>query len=300
MPIILNHQLQEQLTYDTAAFPISFFRDELAELPDFTGPLHWHPDFEIAAAVNSRLEFQVGNQHVFLEPGDSIFINGNMLHGIRQLSGEVPDPMPIIVFSGTVIAPETSAICRKYLHPIADCDELPFIVFRQEPDWQREVNGLTKEIFCRMQVQGQCYEMAVQQRLIRIFELIFLHFEELPKWQTSRIQINAQIRLQKMLSYIYDHYAESITLEDIARAADISRSEAGRCFQNYLGCSPVETLIQHRLQTARGLLRDTALTLQEIAERCGFHSVSYFSRQFRRLYGIAPGQNRSLGKSCIK
>ena len=37
-------------------------------------------------------------------------------------------------------------------------------------------------------------------------------------------------------------------------------------------------------------------TLQEISDRCGFHSVNYFSRRFRRLYGCTPGRARLLGK----
>ena len=45
----------------------------------------------------------------------SIFVNGNVLHGIKQLSGENPDPMPNIVFSGTLIAPETGIIYQKYI-----------------------------------------------------------------------------------------------------------------------------------------------------------------------------------------
>lgn len=89
---------------------------------------------------------------------------------------------------------------------------------------------------------------------------------------------------------------EFATLDDIAGAANISRSEAGRCFNAYLGCSPVDALIQYRLQTAYRLLGDTTLAFQEISHACGFNSVNYFSRQFRRTYGYAPGQNRTLEK----
>ena len=96
MPIILDHQLREQITHDARVFPITFFQNELAALPNHTGPLHWHTDFEIATAVSGVLDFQVGRQHVVLEAGDSIFVNGNMLHGIRQLSGNAPDRMPNI------------------------------------------------------------------------------------------------------------------------------------------------------------------------------------------------------------
>ena len=299
MPIILDHQLREQIIHDGhdgTTFPITFFRDELADLPNYAGPLHWHPDFEIATVVSGVLDFQVDRQHVILEAGESIFVNGNTLHGVRQLSGDTPDPMPNIVFSGTVIAPETSVIYRKYIHPIACCNTLPFIVFRRKGGWQDEVNRSVKNIYQQMEEQGPCYEMAVQRELCSIFEHIFLHFEELPKSETTRVQIDTQIRIQKMLSYIYEHYTDPVTLEDIAASANVSRSEAGRCFHTYMGCSPVDALIQYRLQTAHRMLSDTTLTLREISQNCGFNSVNYFSRQFRKAYGCTPGQKRFSGK----
>jgi len=122
------------------------------------------------------------------------------------------------------------------------------------------------------------------------------NFDSLPKTTETRIQINNQIRLQKMLSYIYENYRDQVTLEDIARAADISKSEAGRCFQAYMGCSPVDALIQYRLQTARQMLSEKTHTLQEISYACGFNSVNYFSRQFRKKYGYAPGKMQKMGK----
>ena len=296
MPIILDHQLREQIPHDGTIFPITYFHDELATLPNWTGPLHWHPDFEIATAVSGILDFQVGRQHIILEAGDSIFVNRNTLHRIKQLSGDAPDSMPNIVFSGVVIAPETSAIYKKYIHPIACCDTLPFIVFKHKNSWHNEENCSVKNIYCHMHEQKQCYEMAIQRELSSIFEYIFSNYKDLPKYETTRIQINAQIRLQKMLFYIYEHYAEAITLEDIAGAANISRSEAGRCFNTYMGCSPVDALIGYRLQTAQGLLNDATLTLQEISHSCGFHSVNYFSRKFKQIYGYTPGRARTLGK----
>ena len=225
-----------------------------------------------------------------------MFVNSNILHGIKQLSGDIPDPMPNIVFSGGVIAPETSVIYQKYIRPIAGCDSLPFIVFRQGNDWHNEVNYLVEDTYHQLQKCNDCYEMVVQRNLNRIFEYLFRHFDVLPKSEVTRIQINTQVRIQQMLEYIYTHYADPVTLDDIAKAASISRSEAGRCFNTYLGCSPVDTLIQYRLQTAYRLLGDATLTLQEISRACGFNSVNYFSRQFRRTYGYAPGQNRTLGK----
>ena len=254
--------------------------------------MHWHPYFEIATAQSSVLDFQVGQTHTILEPGDSIFVNQNMLHGIRQLSGLEPDPLPNIVFSGTVVAPENSPIYQKYIRPILACNTLPFIVFRHDNDLWQEVLQRIHTAYRAMQEQSDCYELAVQRSICCILEAIFRNLDSLPKSDASRVQLNTQIRLQKMLSYIYENYAGKITLSDIAGAAHISRSEAGRCFQSYLGCSPVEALINYRLQTARRLLHETTLTLQEISFSCGFHSVNYFSRQFRKRYGYSPRKIR--------
>lgn len=106
-----------------------------------------------------------------------------------------------------------------------------------------------------MREQSDCYELVVQRNICYVLEAIFRNFDSLPKSEASRVQLNTQVRLQKMLSYIYENYARTVTLADIAGAANISRSEAGRCFQSYLGYSPVETLIHYRLQAAQRLLQ---------------------------------------------
>ena len=296
MPIILDHQLREKIPHEGTVFPVSYFHDELADLPNRVGPLHWHPDFEIAAAKLGALEFQAGRERVLLEAGDSIFINKNILHGVRQPHGGVPDPMPNIVFSGSVISQETGAIYKKYIHPIACCSGLPFIVFGNEKDWHKEVNRSVNKIYGLMTEQSRCYEMEVQRELSAIFELIFLHFDDLPETKTPRTHLNVQIRAQSMLSYICEHFSEPVTLEDIAGAANVSRSEAGRCFNAYMGCSPVDALIQYRIQVARRLLNDATLTLKEVSRSCGFNSVNYFIRRFRQAYGYTPGQLNGLGK----
>ena len=74
MPIILDHQLREHIPHNAREFPITYYHDELVILPDRTGPLHWHPEFEIATAEFGVLDYQVGEHHIILEAGDSIFV----------------------------------------------------------------------------------------------------------------------------------------------------------------------------------------------------------------------------------
>lgn len=110
MPVVVDRHLREQIPHEAAAFPVSFFEGKLADLPGRAGPLHWHPDFELAQARCAPLEYRVGQHRIRLEAGDCLFVNGNQLHSVRQLAGDTPDPLPIVVFSGTAVAP--AGCCR--------------------------------------------------------------------------------------------------------------------------------------------------------------------------------------------
>ena len=152
----VDAQLRESRGYDRTKFPVAYYRNELAHLPNRTGPLHWHPDFELLTAETGTLDYQVGRQHIKLEAGDSIFVNENVLHSVRQIGGEKIDPMPNIVFSGTLLAPETSAIYKKYIDPLVQCDELPFIIFRRG---ETDIEPLVLDIYRCFEMHGPCWEV---------------------------------------------------------------------------------------------------------------------------------------------
>lgn len=297
MPVSIDRELREFMPHRQPGFPITYFHDELASLPGYTGPLHWHDDFEIAMADSEEIEYQVTEEHIVLDPGDVIFVNGNVLHRIRQISGNRADALPNVVFSGTVIASEMSPVFQKYIQPVYQDDTLSCIVFRHDDERHEAICRSVRRLFAAISGCESCYELNVQRELINLFEHIIRHFDEWPRTQASRVQMKTQIRMQRMLVYIHQHYAQNVTLADIAKAADISRSEASRCFRTYMDLSPVEFLLRCRVQNAREMLRDTSKTISEIAMECGFNSANYFSRQFKRIYLMTPGEYRhSLGK----
>lgn len=296
MPVLLDHELREKIPHKSSDFPITYYHDELESLPNFEGPYHWHPDFEIATAIYGDLDFQIGQHHVILKAGDSIFVNCNVLHAIRQISGTIPDPMPNVVFSSSLIASQTSAIYQKYIHFIAQCDTLPFVVFRHNNKEHQVVNECIKDIYQQFEDKKFCYEMRILRDVSYILEYICSNFDIFPKAETTRMQIKSQIRFQKMLSYIYTNYDKNITLADIANSANISKSEAGRCFHTFMGCSPIDALIQYRLQYAHKMLDENIYSMQEISNMCGFNSVNYFSRKFKSFYGYSPSNSFNMGK----
>lgn len=90
------------------------------------------------------------------------------------------------------------------------------------------------------------------------------------------------------LEYMRKHYARPITIDQISKAAGMSRRNLFRYFQTLLGCTPHDYLAKIRLQHAAELLLQTNLTLSEIAFRCGFCDSNYFTKQFRKEYSTTP------------
>ena len=90
------------------------------------------------------------------------------------------------------------------------------------------------------------------------------------------------------VKFCMDHYAEGITVDDIADAAGYSRSHFTRMFTSVQGVSPGRYLREVRLGNAARMLQLESGNVKEIALRCGFPDESYFCKAFRLRYGVTP------------
>ena len=137
-------------------------------------------------------------------------------------------------------------------------------------------------------------ELYVTCRLQALWGILYEHIR--PEIKENSLQNDrsnlSQIRVQRMLQYIQEYYTGPVTLDDIAGAASVSKSSCLNIFHRYLHTTPVEYLTSYRLKQATLLLQSTQETLDVIAEKSGFESVSYFCRQFKKIYGMTPGKYR--------
>jgi AraC family transcriptional regulator len=94
--------------------------------------------------------------------------------------------------------------------------------------------------------------------------------------------------------FIREHYAENISLADIARAADMSTFYLTRVFKRTMGMSPHQYLVEVRVHSARALLSSGGdrPSLAEVAAAVGFADQSHLTRQFKRILGTTPKKVR--------
>lgn len=92
--------------------------------------------------------------------------------------------------------------------------------------------------------------------------------------------------------FILEHHARSIDLDAIADAANVSGNHLVRLFRQHLGITPVRYLWDVRAERGADLLRDTGLSVSEVAYRVGFATPYHFSRVIKRRFGASPRQLR--------
>ena len=98
--------------------------------------------------------------------------------------------------------------------------------------------------------------------------------------------------IRQAVAHIDAHFAEALTLPDLARVSGMSESSFRRTFKQVMEMTPGSYIATIRINHARKLLATTGMKVHEIAEKCGFYDQSHFIRTFKRLRHQTPAQYR--------
>ena len=114
---------------------------------------------------------------------------------------------------------------------------------------------------------------------------------------TARSRDLMDERVQDAIEFINGHYAQQLTVPDIARAVGLSDWHFTSLFSNATDTTPAQYLERVRLTRASDALRFSHASIGEIATASGYSDPSYFGRRFRRSYGHTPLEYRALSRS---
>lgn len=97
----------------------------------------------------------------------------------------------------------------------------------------------------------------------------------------------------RALRFIGERRHQAIRASEVARASGVSKTLLQLKFREILGRTPLQEIHRQRVALATDLLRETGVTLDEAAERCGFSDAAQFSKLFKKITGQSPGAFRS-------
>lgn len=123
---------------------------------------------------------------------------------------------------------------------------------------------------------------------IVLLRLTLLALDALDAKPLHPLHTIARDRVEQAVTWYTDHMAEAPSLKHVASAVHVSPSHLRRHFYERLGRSPKAVFNKARMQRATSLLVGSALTLDQIAERCGFTTASDFCRAFKSEFNVTP------------
>ncbi|MGI5896919.1 MAG: AraC family transcriptional regulator [Oscillospiraceae bacterium] len=276
--------LRELRRHGRPDFPFEYYYDDIKGFDKQYVEWHWHNEFEFITVDTGPVDCSIGNERIRLAAGEGMFINSGVFHKFESpLRGTAPN----ILFAPDFFASKDSAVYRNYIAPVL-LSGCCFIAFQQRSVWETQILEQLNRIYQTAQSSDRLKELRIQALVCELWRLFYEtahdHFSTVKTSQNTLLQS----RLQLMIQFIGNNYKEKIKLDDIAHAANISKSEALRCFHTGVQTTPVCYLIAHRLNRARELLLTTDDTIANISAEVGFDSGSYFTHTFTKTFGITP------------
>ncbi len=156
-------------------------------------------------------------------------------------------------------------------------------------DTTQELTVILIQIMDYLQSPSAMSDFYAQRALAGVFDLIAAHCytETIPGAAPGPDNPVLQAK-----QYIDEHYAETITADDLAALSHCSKGHLFRAFKKAFQVSPLAYQQDLRFEAAQRLLRFTSLRCYEVAQRIGFANIYYFHRQFKRRMGVTPRHYR--------
>jgi len=247
---------------------------------------HAHDFVEFSIVTSGQTHYNIKGSHYTLEKNDVMIFNPGIHH--QEL-----------------ITPDT--VCTQLHIGIANLN-----IDRMSPNYMRALDGAPILSVKKYNEEfTQCYNEIVKEQRLRqlghsfvlkslVMKLIIILYREMdrcsspPFHQADQLISNdKKVIVQSLIDYMSYYYMEDISLSYLSTVMHISPAYISKIFKEETGSSPIQYLIEIRLEKAKSLLVSSSLPIQEIAEAVGYKDAYYFSKLFKKYYDLSPSAYRN-------
>ena len=244
--------------------------------------------------------------------GHSLFRKGAEIHILRQqwvlqfqISGKTtvitPDEKILLEPGSILISPPGTPYTYKV--PSANDMTKYYLIFRSSPLLEMLLGREIRQYGMKIKFREPSSFRSLLEEIRDLFEnqesvfheqLTVKLYELVCKIRNAvRMTSSEGVFLQKLNKAVNDLMNQQITLEKLSASFGLGKFTLIREFRKHTGMPPVAYMIRIRHQYARQLLMMSDMSIAEIAESCGYSSVSFFISDFKKHQGITPGQVRT-------
>ncbi|OBA07433.1 transcriptional regulator [Paenibacillus polymyxa] len=279
---MVDQNLKELTEHRTVVLPVACYETTISQNIHGHIPLHWHDEIQFILVVKGEAIFQINEDKQIVRQDDGLFINSGCLHMAEDQNESGCVYICLNASPHYVLSPE---LYSPYVAPYIQATNLPYVYIDSNELWGKNILDAILKINQCIQQKSPYFEMDITMHLTMIWKNLVMNGFKLEYDQTEMVKSQ---RIKQMLNWIYLHYAEKVTLDDIAKAGQLSRSECCRYFKRVLKITPLNYVMDYRIQKSLVLLQQAESNVTEVAYKVGFNSASYFIERFRKAMNMTP------------
>ncbi|MDF9796452.1 AraC-like DNA-binding protein [Catalinimonas alkaloidigena] len=244
----------------------------------FSAPWHYHPECELTCILESEGIRYIGNHISEYQPMDLVLLGENLPHRWKNSDDSTSKASALVIQWSHDIVPEVvdlqgiqmmMANAKKgiFFGKVVAQEILPLMQKMLKPEGNKYIQLLK-----------------LLQRLSLVSNYQHLSGDDFSpdlSWETGH-------RLDIIQHYIEAHYTEKITLSDVAELVSLTESSFSRFFSRVMKKPFFSFINEYRVNRASKLLIETNASVAEIGFSCGYESLPYFYKQFKKIKGYSP------------
>ena len=261
--------------------------------------MHWHDDLQFIIVTQGVVSIDCAGRHFSCARGHGALFNSGVPHRIIGVAGT--EYMSFIFpekLLGFFVGSDMAAFG---VAPFVGAHAQPTMHFDLSASWHQEV---LDELVCarNILIGGQASGVERYRACAHLLTAWSVYIQNVEQRMPTKAELATDERMKAFTCFIDENYGRDISLEDIARAGNVSKAECARCFKKIIRMTPYAYLLSYRINKAAELMHEGELNATAIARIVGFGSSSHFSTAFKKALGMTPREymdevRRQSGKS---
>lgn len=283
-------------------YPVHVYYIELSKMYMQRIRWHWHPEIEIMIINQGEAILTTDDKKIHLKAGQGILINQNVMHSLQSADAKTDCSLYSAIFHPSFLfGYGNTVLSSKYMTPVLSSPVFRTMLLDEtDPDFEKLMDTINSVIAVNM-TKKYGYELITKSYLcqfwVQLLEQVIPHNLNTSKQNGLAL---TEARVKEIIMYIETHYAEHISLEDLANSVHISKSECCRCFKRALQFTPIEYLMKYRILKAANMIQSNdpaSHSISDLAFSVGFNNVSYFNKVFKQYIKCTPREYKKGLKS---
>ena len=290
-----NYYTNRTLTDTEIGYPVHVYFIELAKMNMQRIRWHWHPEFEVIIVNHGEADFFTDDKKIRLKAGQGILINQNTMHSIQSADPDASCNLYSTIFHPSFLFGYGNTVMSgKYLSPILSSPVFrTMLLDEQDPVAEKILDAINSVIAVNM-TKKYGYELVTKSYLCQLWVTLLENVipQNVKTYKNGSLSLE-ESRVKEAILYIESHYAEHITLDELASSIHISKSECCRCFKRTLELTPIEYLMKYRIFRAASMIQSDdpiSHSISELAFSVGFNNASYFNKVFKQYLKCTPSE----------